>query len=177
MNDLSRIITAGVGPIIVISACGLLCLAFYNRLAAVVARLRSMHREQMVETERLARLRQQGEPASVDIVRTQELLGMLKVQTERVTVRARILRGTLTCLLATIGCLAACSLCLGLSTLLPWLVIPAVGLFVAGMLTTIAAVILGMMELRQALDPVELESRFVTELSRDLGQADALDQR
>ncbi|MFI5378070.1 MAG: DUF2721 domain-containing protein [Tepidisphaerales bacterium] len=174
MNDWSRIITAGVGPIIVISACGLLCLAFYNRLAAVVARLRSMHREQLVETERLARLRQQGEAASADMVRTQELLGMLKVQTEGVTVRARILRGTLSCLLATIGCLAACSLCLGLSTMVPALVVPAVVLFVAGMLAMIAAVILGLMELRQALDPVELESRFVTELSRDLGQGDEL---
>src|SRR5437868_2476989 len=40
MNDWSKVISAGVGPIIAISACGLLCLAFYNRLAAVVTLLR-----------------------------------------------------------------------------------------------------------------------------------------
>src|SRR6476620_4889188 len=55
--DWSKVIAAGVGPIIVISACGLLCLAFYNRLAAVVTRLRSFHREQLQEQEILARLR------------------------------------------------------------------------------------------------------------------------
>ena len=51
MGDWSNIITAGVGPVIVISACGLLCLAFYNRLAAVVTRLRGFHRERLHEHE------------------------------------------------------------------------------------------------------------------------------
>ncbi|MGA2497383.1 MAG: DUF2721 domain-containing protein [Tepidisphaeraceae bacterium] len=168
MYDWSKIISAGVGPIIVISACGLLCLAFYNRLAAVVARLRSLHREQLVEADRLAKARQQGNTTSLDIVRAQELLGMLKVQTDHIARRARLIRATLQCLLITIGCLAFCSLALGLSALFPHLIIPASTFFILGMLTMVLAVVLAMAELHQALDPVDLEARFVTELSRDL---------
>src|SRR5206468_2569388 len=33
--ELSKVISAGVGPIIVISACGLLCSTFYNRITNV----------------------------------------------------------------------------------------------------------------------------------------------
>ena len=142
MYDWSKIISAGVGPIIVISACGLLCLAFYNRLAAVVARLRSLHREQLIETDRLAKARRQGGTDSFDVVRAQELLGMLKVQTDRVGRRARLIRATLLCLLITIGCLALCSLALGLSTLFGHLIIPAATFFILGMLTMVLAVVL-----------------------------------
>src|SRR3954454_19047521 len=122
MDNWTRIISAGVGPIIVISACGLLCLAFYNRLAAVVTRLRAFHREQLHEQEALARSRQNGgqneaqdDGGAADLIRHQEVLGMLSVQIEHVTRRARLIRYTLACLLLTIACLAACSLAVGLT--------------------------------------------------------------
>ncbi len=41
MDQWTKVIAASVSPIIVISACGLLCLAFYNRMAAIVNRLRT----------------------------------------------------------------------------------------------------------------------------------------
>jgi len=172
MLDWNGIISAGVGPIIVISACGLLCLAFYNRFSTLVARIRSMHREQFEQTDRLSRAKARPDEASQDqasqdIVRAQELLGMLKVQTERLGRRARLIRGTLMCLLATIGYLSACSLCLGLSAICPPLARAAAVLFVVGMVTMIIGVALAMVELLQALDPVELESRFVSDLAHD----------
>ena len=166
--DWTRIISAGVGPIIVISACGLLCLAFYNRLTAMVSRWRSMHREQIEETENLTKSRRQG-GSEADLVRSQELLGMLQVQTQRVRHRARLVRDSLMCLLATIGCLTLCSLCLGLGVVWPAMSKPAAVLFVVGMCTLLLAVGFAMAELRQALDPVELESRFVREMSREVG--------
>src|SRR3982751_6882431 len=87
--DWSKIISAGVGPIIVISACGLLWLAFYNRLAAGVTRLRAFHREQLQEQETLARLRRTGgDDNELALVRHQEMVGMLEVQTEHITRRA-----------------------------------------------------------------------------------------
>jgi len=43
-EDWSRILSASVAPVVIISACGLLCLAFYNRLASVVSRLRAFQR-------------------------------------------------------------------------------------------------------------------------------------
>src|SRR3954468_356943 len=92
-----KIITAGVGPIIVISACGLLCLAFYNRLAAVVTRLRSFHREQLSEQEALTKQRRSSEPDPEAMVRHQEILGALEIQTRHVTHRAKLIRLTLMC--------------------------------------------------------------------------------
>jgi Protein of unknown function (DUF2721) len=117
MNDWSRVIAAGVGPIIVISACGLLCLAFYNRLAAVVSRLRSFHRESLNEQEALARKRANGTIDDIAMVRHQEVLGAIGVQLRHVMRRARLIRLTLLCMLLTIACLAICSLCLGLSVI------------------------------------------------------------
>jgi hypothetical protein len=50
-NDLTRIVSASVVPVVIISACGLLALAFYNRLAAIVSRLRGFQRERIHEQE------------------------------------------------------------------------------------------------------------------------------
>src|ERR1051325_6802410 len=117
MPDWSQVISAGVGPIIVISACGLLCLALYNRLAAVVTRLRAFHRERMAAQMALATLMAAKEPKDHDVVRHQEMIGMLQVQCDRVTHRARLIRRSLQCLLLTIIFLALCSLALGLSVI------------------------------------------------------------
>src|SRR5512140_3573097 len=119
MQDWSKIISAGVGPIIVISACGLLCLAFYNRLAAVVTRLRTFDRERLHEQEQLSRQLASPNPDELALVRHREVLGMLETQTRHVTRRAHMIRRTLGCLLLTIICLALCSLFLGLSIAIP----------------------------------------------------------
>src|SRR5436853_6699264 len=89
VTDWSRIVSAGVVPIIVISACGLLCLAFYNRLAAIVTRLRAFHRERLAEQDALHRARSANPPDELHIVRRQEILGMLDVQTQAILRRAR----------------------------------------------------------------------------------------
>src|SRR5580765_3326482 len=160
MHDWSKVIVTGVGPIIVISACGLLCLAFYNRLAAIVSRLRTFHREWLHEQEALARERASGSTDPISTVRHQEMLGMLQVQTEHVIRRARLIRATLLCMLLTIASLSMCSLFLGLSAIwLPAMYV-AVPLFVLGLLLLFVGVILAALELRRALDPVALERRF-----------------
>jgi hypothetical protein len=164
MEHLNKIITAGVGPIIVISACGLLCLALYNRLAAMVTRLRSFHRERLHEHESIQRAQAMSPQDDRAIVRGQEVLGMLDVQARHVTRRAKLIRLALICLLLTVGCLAVCSLALGLSTVLPPLLYAAVGFFVAGMLTLIAGVCFALAEVGRALEPVDLESRFVRDM-------------
>jgi hypothetical protein len=164
MNDWSKIIVAGVGPIIVISACGLLCLAFYNRLAAVVSRLRAFQRERLNEQESLARERATGGGDQIAIVRHQEMLGALQIQTERVTRRAKLIQQTLLCLLMTIACLAICSLVVGLSTIWAPAMYIAVPLFAIGLLLLFVGVVIAAVELKQALDPVELESQFVTDI-------------
>ncbi len=171
MQDWSKVIVAGVGPIIVISACGLLCLAFYNRLAAVVSRLRAFQRERLDEQEALARARATGSSDQIASVRHQEVLGMLQVQTEHVTRRAHLIQRSLLCMLLTIACLAVCSLAVGLSVVWPYAMYLAVPLFVIGLLLLFSGVIFAAVELRQALDPVELESRFVTDILEDFEKA------
>src|SRR5438105_57661 len=162
MTDWSKVISAGVGPIIVISACGLLCLAFYNRLAAVVTRLRSFHRERLQAQEALTAARTTEDDAG--IVRCQEMLGMLEVQTEHVTRRARLIRSTLTCLLLTVACLAICSLLLGLIIFCPGLIYVAAVLFIVGLVLLVIGVGFALVEIRHALNPLELESRFVRDI-------------
>lgn len=171
VQDWSKIISAGVAPIIVISACGLLCLAFYNRLAAVVSRLRAFQRERLNEQEALARERANGTGDDISTIRHQELLGMLQVQTTRVTRRAKLIQRTLLCMLLTIACLAICSLFVGLSTICPAAMYVAVPLFVIGLLLLFIGVIFAALELRQALDPVELESRFVQDIVEEFDKS------
>jgi len=165
MEDLSRIISAGTGPIIVISACGLLCLAFYNRLSGLVARLRLFHRERLKEQEALGIQRASAQPDPAALTMHQEMLEALEAQTTFILNRARLIRHSLTCFLSTIACLSICSLVLGLSVLWPGLIIAAVLFFIAGMTLLVMGVIIAMRELYRALQPVELESRLIAEIA------------
>jgi hypothetical protein len=76
----------------------------------------------------------------------------------------------LSCLLGTIICLALCSLCLGLSIFVAALIYPAAVLFIAGLLMLVIGVGFALLEMRGALDPVELESRFVRTFINDMEQ-------
>jgi hypothetical protein len=165
-----RVVAASVVPVVVISACGLLCLAFYNRLAAVVARLRAFHRERLHEQDLLDRQTPAAtsDPAAADAARRHaQLLDVLEEQTSHVARRARLVRSTLSCLLCAIACLTLCSMLSGLSFIAEALVPAAVAAFVLGMALLLLAVIFALLELRQALDPVELESRFVSSVTDD----------
>ena len=53
--DWPNIISVSVVPVVILSACGLLSLAFYGRLAALVARLRTFQREMLRAQERWAK--------------------------------------------------------------------------------------------------------------------------
>jgi hypothetical protein len=171
MNNWQSIISAGVAPIIVISACGLLCLALYNRLDRIVTRLRDFHREWLREQEALVRQRYSAQPDPIATIRHQEVLGMLQVQTALVERRAHLVRHSIGSLLLTIACLTACSLGVGLSALWPMFTYPAVGLFVVGLVVLVIGVVFAMMELKRALQSIELEGDFVTSLIADLEAA------
>ncbi len=164
MRDISQIVSAGVGPIIVISAAGLLCLAFYNRLTAVVTRLRGFDRERLQEQQELDEAGPDATPAARTL--HENIIAMLKTQTELLRRRAHLIRRTLVCLLSTIICLALCSLALGLSTVWPVLVAAAVPLFVAGLLLLVAGAGFALLELRFALGPIELEASSIGQLFR-----------
>lgn len=171
MEDWSRIIAASVVPIVIISACGLLCLAFYNRLAAIVARLRTFQRERLKEQELLSSSVSAAETDPAVLERHQRLLRLLEEQTLDVTRRAHLVQNTLLGLLTAIACLIVCSLLIGLSLLIPVFAQLAVVFFVVGMLAMLAGVLCAISELRAALGPIEQESQTVTHLypSEDAG--------
>ena len=147
------IISMSVVPVVIISACGLLSLAFYGRLAAVVSRLRGFQREMLVEQEKLARTGELGEA---------RLLELLRTQTQQVTRRARLIRLALTYFLLAVALLIVCSLTLVASWFVPPAAFAAAVFFVLGLLSMLAGIVAAMMELRGALQPVELETRFVS---------------
>lgn len=161
-QDWSRFLTASIVPVALISACGLMCLAFYNRLAAVVSRLRSFQRERIEHHGWIV-----AHPTDVTATTLRhELLDVLQQQTASVTRRAQLLRCTLLSLLAAIACLVLCSMAAGLSVVVQQALWFAVFAFIAGTLLVLAAVIFAALEMRSALEPVELESRYISYLSQ-----------
>ena len=164
--DLSRVVVAGVGPIIVISACGLLCSTFYNRITNVIVRLRAMQRERLAEQTACER---ETDPAQQ--ARRRELLGILQTQTDSLVRRIRLIRWTLFCLLFTIASMVLCSLALGLSAIIPELIGLAVGFFMLGLGLLLGGIGFAVLDLRVAIDPVVLETAYVTKRVRGADQA------
>jgi hypothetical protein len=155
VSDLSKVISSAVVPVVIISSCGLLALAFYNRLAAIVSRLRAFQRERLLEHERIEadKSRHGG-----------QVLENLQLQTVRVKRRANLIRWTLLFLLLTIGLLICCCMMLALAALAPEAMYAAITLFFLGLLSMLCATITAALELKDALEPIELESQFVSEV-------------
>ena len=166
LQDLNKVVTAGVGPIIVISACGLLCSTFYNRITNVIVRLRAIQRERLSEESYL--LRETEEPARL---RRSELLAVLGTQTDSLVRRIKILRSVLFCLLCTIVTMVLCSLLLGLSMINPGLIGWSVAFFILGLTLLIMAMAFALMDLMVAIQPVVMESEYVTRRIRGADKA------
>lgn len=138
-------------PGVIISTCGFLSLAFYGRLTAVVSRLRGFQREILVEQEKLERT------SAVEEARLLEVLG---TQTEQLKRRAPhphrpdvlFERGRFTHHLQLDSCVhlvharsrSACR-----------------RVFRLRAVSMLCGIMAALMELRDALEPVELEARFV----------------
>ncbi|HSW45677.1 MAG TPA: DUF2721 domain-containing protein [Phycisphaerae bacterium] len=171
-ENVYKFISASVVPVVIISACGLLGLAFYNRMATLVSRIREFQRERLTEHDRYLHARAEGRLTDLARRRHQQLRQMLQIQTTRVTRRARLMQLGILCLLATIASLTICSLALGLSTFHSGANYIALVCFVFGGIFLLMSVILAAVEMKAALDPVEQESQFVSRLSEELEQQD-----
>jgi hypothetical protein len=130
-------------------------------MAAIVSRLRAFQRERLIEIERIEK--------SVSKHGVQ-LLEHLEAQTTGVKRRAKLIRLTLLFLLLTIGLLILCCFMLALSPLAPATVYVAIPLFFLGLLSMLCSTIAAALELKDALQPVELESQFVSGVSHQSTQ-------
>ncbi|MCE5230829.1 DUF2721 domain-containing protein [bacterium] len=169
MLTLLQIILA---PVVLISACGLLCLALYNRLSTIISRARAFHRELFDVQTQLARIGNSDEDVVAQI---QNRIEILNGQTGQLIARAAQIRNAIACLLLTVVSMLVCSLLLAALALLAdpnqiatgiafmiagpqHVVVYAAGcVFVLGILLMIAAMAFAITELSRALDPVYVE--------------------
>jgi len=145
-----------VAPVVMISACGLLCLALYNRLAVIVARARAFNKERVECAE------EQREEGG-DAPHLARRIATLDGQFEGLLRRAKLVRAALAALLCTVASMLVCSLALGLMIVAPFAGEVALAVFVVGVSTALVAIVYAMLELRLALDPVAVEEMSLHE--------------
>jgi hypothetical protein len=152
-----------VAPVVMVSANGLLCLAFYNRLSALANRSRAMNKERFDLVAQLSALRVKGaaglEPEHLELrIATLDQIG------HQLYDRARWIRCTLMGLLISVLCMLACSLSLGLATLLEAVAAIVPWLFVAGILSMMVGVLAAIVELGRTLQPLLFEHEQIDDL-------------
>jgi hypothetical protein len=159
MSPAIETIQAFVAPVVMISANGLLCLAFYNRLSAVVNRCRTINRERFELIARLAA----AEPAasSPEAAHHESRAEVLDELGHQLFDRAKLLRDALVYLMISVLSMLACSLALGLSSLGAAFAWAALTFFVLGALAMMLGVVKAIRELRITLDPLALEHEWL----------------
>lgn len=159
----SEMISSSVVPVVIISACGLLCLAFYNRLSVVVTRLRSLQRERLVEYKELFKL-EQGDQNPLLRNEAEQFLHFLEGQTVDVLKRAKLLRNGIFCLIGSIFSLVLTSLLIGLSLFFPVLDVTVLIFFIGGLSLLLWGLVFAAREIWISLNPIQMESGFVQRL-------------
>ena len=154
--DISHLLSASATPVVLISACGLVTLALYNRLGAILARIRAFHQQKI---ELLKNLHEH------DVVEQKMLMDMLDSQIVGVTAKAKLIQKGLYCLLAAIGAFLLCSLFAGATELFEWIGMIALGMGVLGLSLFLLGVGWAMWELKLSLIPLEEENAYLEALT------------
>lgn len=144
-------------PVVMISANGLICLALYNRLAAITSRLRVFYRERFDLDLRLVAELESGEERSAHEPILRQRLLALDQQCESALRRAWHVRSALILLLVAVIGMLAITLMLGLLQVLPSLAPVALATFVCSVLLMIGGIALAIGELLLYLEPVKAE--------------------
>ncbi len=164
---MAQIIQQLVAPAVMISACGLLSLAQYNRLAVIVGRLRQFHHERLVVYEKML---EAGEPDKQLLTRRYTGIGE---QADQILLRAKIVRNGLACLVGCVLCMLGSSLAIGLSLMVESVQPVVVGLFILGVLNMSAAMVFALLELRASLTQVEYEHDRIGQLEKPIGHLES----
>jgi len=162
----SSFIPSAVVPVVIISACGLLCLTFYNRLAFIVTRLRALQRERLGEYKDLFRL-EQSHKSKLARQEAEHFLSFLEHQTVDVLKRALYLRNCLFCLILSIFSLVITSHAIGLSLIYPSIEVAVLFFFVLGLFLMLSGLYFALREIILALRPIQMESDFVQHLVKN----------
>lgn len=150
--DTSHLLTVAVTPVVLISACGLVTLALYNRLGAILSRLRAFHQQKLGLLDD-----PHFDQAS--------LLDMLDSQIVAVTRKGRLVQNGLCCLLAAIAALLLCSVFAGASVVYEGVGVVALGTGLLGVALFLAGIGWAMKELTLSLTPLEEETAYLDALA------------
>ncbi len=144
---------ASISPVALISACGLIMLALYNRLSAIHIRIRTFHQQKLELIGRSER-DQSSESA-------QTLLNLIDSQIAKVTVKAKAVQQGLYYLLATVLAFLVCSILVTASAIIPSLMFTAIGMQILGLILFAAGIGWAIQELTLSLTPLEEESAYL----------------
>ena len=150
--DTSHLISTSIAPVALISACGLVTLALYNRLGAILARIRAFHQQKIALLDSLH---------EQDHVEQRLLLDMLDSQIKEVIVKAKVIQKSLFCLLGAMSAFLLCSVFAGTSVYFePFGFIALVAGFL-GISLFLFGIGLAMRELSLSLIPLEEENAYL----------------
>lgn len=167
-----KTISAAVVPVVMISACGLLCLGFYNRLTAILARMRALARETLEDQEALIPRKQMGDTQKFEARRARRTAAARQIQADQLLRRAHLMRRAIFSLLAAVASLVLTSLCIGAGVFAPAALYAAAALFAAGLLCIFHGVVTAIFELGIALQSVTEEHQLVGTLAKEIEEAE-----
>ncbi len=161
-------LSASVTPVVLISACGLVTLALYNRLGTILARIRAFH------LQKIELLKQRHEQVRKEHTM---LLEMLDTQIDVVTVKARMVQRGLMCLLAAIAAFLVCSLLAGAAFLHDRVGTAAIVTGAIGNILFLTGLGWAMRELMLSLSPLEEESNYLKVVSDHYSNSSSVEKR
>ncbi len=149
-----------VPPVVIISACGLLCLGQFARYTAITGRLRGFHRERLEGLAKLLSLT--GEEHRLFAERCDEL----ERQAHRLLGLVKLIRNALLLLVLAVMCMIVSSLMIGVEAFAPrvgwW---GAVVAFVAGLLCMLSGMAFVFAEVRRSLTLVKQEHFWLEQIN------------
>lgn len=154
--DTVQLLSASVTPVVLISACGLVALGLYNRLNAILGRIRLFHQQKIELLEELDK----GE--AFDEV---PLLNLIDSQITQVTLKGKAIQKALFCLLSAILAFLSCSLLAAAVVLHQAFGLLALAMHIAGLSLFLAGVGWAIRELTLSITPLEEESAYLETLT------------
>ena len=156
--EVSRLLSASVTPVVLISACGLIMLALYNRLGAILSRLRAFHQQ---KHELLKGLHER------EVDDTLALMGLVDSQIEKVTLKAKVIQKGLYCLLAAAAAFLLCSLFAAVAVLRTDFNLAALAMHFVGLFLFLAGIGWAIRELTLSITPLDEENAYLQTITAD----------
>lgn len=151
--DVSHLLSVSVTPVVLVSACGLITLALYNRLGAILARIRAFHQQKIELLQTLDN--RQGEDWHM------LLLQMLDTQIAKVTIKAKTIQKGLYCLLSAVLAFFLCSVLSAAAVLYEPLGMVALAMHFLGLVLCFVGIGWAIRELTLSLTPLQEESAYL----------------